>query len=111
MTERERKVQEDNTPIHSAVIEGESVHPGSRVRLRPRNGGDILDLALAGKIATIESIAQDYEGNLHFVVMIAEDPGRDICMIEQPGHRFVFDPIEVEIWEHEVWECEGGLLL
>jgi len=32
---------------------------GDRVRLRPRAGGDIFDLALAGKIAIIEAIEQD----------------------------------------------------
>jgi hypothetical protein len=75
------------------------VRPGSRVRLRPRSGGDILDLALAGKIATIEAMEQDYEGKLHFAVVIDDDPGRDMGMLRQPGHRFFFDPAEIEACE------------
>ncbi len=96
MTEWEWQVLEDKTPLEAADVDGVQVRPGSSVRLRPRNGGDILDIALAGKIATIESIEQDYEGKLHFAVVIDEDPGRDIGMLRQPGHRFFFDLSEVE---------------
>ena len=35
--------------------------PGDRVRLRPRIGGDIFDMALAGMAAIVEAIEQDYE--------------------------------------------------
>jgi hypothetical protein len=96
MTEWEWQVLDDKTPLEGAEVDGVQVRPGSRVRLRPRNGGDILDIALAGKVATIESIEQDYEGKLHFAVVIDEDPGRDMGMLRQPGHRFFFDPSEVE---------------
>jgi hypothetical protein len=54
---------------------------------------------LAGKIATIEAMEQDYEGKLHFAVVIDDDPGRDMGMLRQPGHRFFFDPTEVEVCE------------
>jgi hydrogenase maturation protease len=66
------------------------------VRLSPRKGGDILDLALRGQIATVESIEQDYEGTAHVCVVLDEDPGRDLGMMRQPGHRFFFDASEVE---------------
>jgi len=66
------------------------------VRLQPRDGADILDMALRGKIATIESIEQDYENNVHLAVVIDDDPGRDLGMLRQPGHRFFFTPDEVE---------------
>ena len=36
---------------------------GARVRLRPRAGGDVFDLVLIGKAATVDSIEQDLEGN------------------------------------------------
>ncbi len=99
MNQWEWQVLEDKAPIDSAEIEGIRVRCGSRVRLRPRSGGDILDLALSGKIATIEAMEQDYEGKLHFAVVIDDDPGRDMGLLRQPGHRFFFDPSEVEVWE------------
>jgi len=66
------------------------------VRLNPKAGGDIFDLALTGKIAAIESIQQDYEGNAHVCVVLDDDPGRDIGLMRQPGHRFFFAPSEIE---------------
>ena len=59
---------------------------GDRVRLNPKAGGDIFDLALKGKIAAVESIEQDYEGKLHVCVVLDDDPGRDIGLMRQPGH-------------------------
>jgi hypothetical protein len=77
-------------------VDGVTLKPGDRVRLRPRKGGDILDLALAGKTATIEAIEQDYENRVHLAVLIDDDPGRDLGALRQPGHRFFFSPEEVE---------------
>jgi hypothetical protein len=96
VTEWEWQVLEDKTPMSSADINGVEVRPGSQVRLHPRNGGDVLDIVLAGKVATIESLEQDYEGKLQLAVVIDEDPGRDMGMLRQPGHRFFFDAAEVE---------------
>jgi hydrogenase maturation protease len=64
--------------------------------LRPRQGGDIFDLALAGQVAIVEAIEQDYEGRTHLAVVLEDDPGRDLGMLRQPGHRFFFTPQEVE---------------
>jgi hydrogenase maturation protease len=66
------------------------------VRLIPRQGGDVLDIALHGQIATIESIEQDYEGKSHVCVVLDDDPGRDLGLLRQPGHRFFFDLGEIE---------------
>jgi hydrogenase maturation protease len=54
-------------------------------------------MALAGKTAIIESIEQDYEGQFHICVVADDDPGRDIGMMRQPGHRFFFSPEELEV--------------
>jgi hydrogenase maturation protease len=70
---------------------------GDRVRLRPRVGGDIFDMALSGQVAIIESIEQDYEGKAHVAVILEDDPGKDLGMLRQPGHRFFFTPEEVEL--------------
>ncbi len=87
---------EDKTPIEYVDVNGVSVKTGDRVRLRPHEGGDIFDIALAGKTATVEAIEQDYENNIHFAVIVDDDPGRDMGLLRQPGHRFFFTPEEVE---------------
>jgi len=96
MNEWEWRLLEDKAPAGSLTIGGVEVKPGDRVRLRPGKRGDVMDIALAGKTAMIESIEQDYEGKFHVCVVADDDPGRDIGMMRQPGHRFFFDPEEVE---------------
>ena len=96
MNEWEWQALEDKTTVESLDVQGVQVRRGERVRLRPRAGGDVFDLALEGKIATIEFIEQDYEGQLHVCVVVDEDPGRDIGLMRQPGHLFFFAPNEVE---------------
>jgi hydrogenase maturation protease len=97
MNEWEWHALEDKAPLKSLKIHGVSVQPGDRVRLNPKAGGDIFDLALYGKIATVESVEQDYEGNAHVCVVVDDDPGRDIGLMRQPGHRFFFSPEEIEL--------------
>jgi hydrogenase maturation protease len=96
MNEWEWQLLEEKTPLDHLEISGVEVRPGSRVRLRPRKGGDVMDIALAGQVATIECIEQDYEGKQHVCVVLDEDPGRDMGLLRQPGHRFFFDAEEVE---------------
>lgn len=96
MNEWEWQLLEDKTPIEHLLIAGVEVKAGDRVRLLPRKGGDVLDIALAGQIATVEAIEQDYEGKCHVCVVLEDDPGRDLGMLRQPGHRFFFDAEEVE---------------
>jgi hypothetical protein len=95
VNEWEWQLLEDKTPVESMEIQGAQVRRGDRVRLRPRAGGDVFDLALEGKIAAVESIEQDYEGKLHVCVVVEDDPGRDIGLMRQPGHRFFFAPEEL----------------
>jgi len=96
MNEWEWRLLEDKAPTASLSIAGVAVKPGDRVRLRPGKRGDVMDIALDGKTAMIESIEQDYEGKFHVGVVADDDPGRDIGLMRQPGHRFFFDPEEVE---------------
>ncbi|HVR22924.1 MAG TPA: hydrogenase maturation protease [Candidatus Polarisedimenticolia bacterium] len=96
MNEWEWQLLEAKQPVSDLRISDVEVRPGSRVKLRPRSGGDVMDIALAGKTAIIESIEQDYEGKIHLAVVVEEDPGRDIGLMRQPGHRFFFTPEEVE---------------
>jgi hydrogenase maturation protease len=96
MNEWEWQLLEAKKSVDDLRISDVELRAGSRVRLRPRVGGDVMDIALAGKSAVIESIEQDYEGNFHICVVVDDDPGRDIGLMRQPGHRFFFTPDEVE---------------
>jgi hydrogenase maturation protease len=96
MNEWEWQLLEEKTPLDHIEISGVEVRTGSRVRLRPRKGGDVMDIALAGQLATIECLEQDYEGKSHVCVVLDEDPGRDMGLLRQPGHRFFFDAEEIE---------------
>lgn len=77
-------------------VGGVHVGRGSLVRLHPRAGGDVFDLALADKHAIVESIQQDLEGGIQLAVVLEDDPGRDMGVARQPGHRFFFTAEEVE---------------
>jgi hydrogenase maturation protease len=96
MNEWEWQLVEDKKPVEDLCVDGTIVKQGSHVRLRPKPRGDIMDIALAGKTAVIEGIEQDYEGKVHVCVVVDDDPGRDIGLMRQPGHRFFFDAEEVE---------------
>ncbi len=69
---------------------------GGRVRLNPRAQGDILDIALKGKVAVIEAIERDFEDRIHIAVTLLDDPGSDLGAAGFPGHRFFFSREEVE---------------
>jgi hydrogenase maturation protease len=96
MNEWEWQLLEETAPVESVPLAGVEVRKGDLVRLRPRQGGDIFDLALAGQVATVESIEQDYEGKVHLAVVLEEDPGKDLGILRQPGHRFFFSLEECE---------------
>ena len=87
---------EQSPAIESVRVLGVDLRCGDRVILRPNIGGDIMDLALAGRIAVIESIERDFEDRTHIAVIVEDDPGRDLGVLRQPGHRFFFSPEELE---------------
>lgn len=86
----------ENSRLDSITVFGVPVRPGDRVRLWPQKSADIMDMALKGKIAMVEAIERDYDDRVHLAVVIEDDPGRDLGMLRQPGHRFFFSPEEVE---------------
>ena len=96
MNEWEWQILEDKLPLDSIELQGVTLRRNDRVRLQPRAGGDVFDLALAGRVAIIESFQQDYEGKVHVCVVVDDDPGKDVGMMRQPGHRFFFAPEEVQ---------------
>ncbi|MFF0448813.1 hydrogenase maturation protease [Streptomyces sp. NPDC004609] len=78
------------------VVDGVPLRRGSRVRLKPSRSADILDLALTGREAQIDSVEEDFEGQIHVAVLVSDDPGRDLGASGKIGHRFFFAPDEVE---------------
>ena len=97
MNEWEWQLLEEKTPLDRLLVSGVELRPGDLVRLRPRAGGDVLDLALSGKTAIIQALEQDYEGRSHLAVVLEDDPGRDLGMLRQPAHLFFFSPEEIEV--------------
>jgi len=87
---------EEKPPVDSVRVFGVQLKRGDRVRLWPQKSADIIDLALTGQVAQIESIEQDFDDKVHLAVVLENDPGRDLGELRQPGHRFFFSPEEVE---------------
>ena len=94
--------QEGRPALERVVVEGVELKKGSRVLLQPHPGGDIMDLALKGKVAIVEGIEQNYEERIYIAVTLEDDPGRDLGEDRFLGHRFFFSPEEVEPLEFEV---------
>ena len=86
----------DTRAPRSVEVAGVEIGRGSRVVLRPRPGGDVLDAAVAGRTAVVDGLHEDLEGNVQVAVVLDDDPGRDLGERRQPGHRFFFAPGEVE---------------
>jgi hydrogenase maturation protease len=85
-----------STRLESATVGDVQVKAGDRVRIRPKKRADVMDMALDGKIAVIEAVEQDLEGGVQLALVLDDDPGRDLGMLRQPGHRFFYATDEVE---------------
>jgi hydrogenase maturation protease len=85
-----------STRLESALVGGVPVKAGDRVRIHPKKRADVMDMALDGKIAVIEAVEQDVEGGVQLALVLEDDPGRDLGIMRQPGHRFFYGPDEVE---------------
>jgi hypothetical protein len=85
-----------NIPLQSVMVAGVRLRPGDGVRIRPKGRSDIMDIALSGQRATIEAIEQDLEERIHLALVVEKDPGKDLGLMRQPGHRFFFGVDEVE---------------
>ncbi|MGO9463431.1 MAG: hypothetical protein ACLQIB_41390 [Isosphaeraceae bacterium] len=96
MNESDWSNLENRPALESVRLFGVELRKGDRVRLWPKQQADVLDMALAGKVATIEAIEQDYDDKIHLAVIVDDDPGRDLGFLRQPGHRFFYSLEEVE---------------
>jgi hypothetical protein len=75
---------------------GSALKVGDVVRLCPRGRADVMDLALAGREATVVALEEDLEGRRYVAVTVNDDPGRDLGERGYLGHRFYFRPEELE---------------
>jgi hypothetical protein len=82
--------------LESTVVDGVELRAGDKVRIWPKKRADIMDMALEGKVATIEALEEDVEKQVHFALVIDDDPGRDMGLLRQSGHRFFYSADEVE---------------
>jgi hypothetical protein len=87
----------DHKPLESVSFGANLLHAGDRVRIRPKARADVMDIALSGKTAVVQAIEQDLENRIHLALVLDDDPGRELGMDRQTGHRFFFGLDEVEV--------------
>lgn len=92
----------------SVLAGGVELREGSHVRLHPRSRGDVFDFALDGRVAVVESIEEDDQGEFQLAVVLADDPGRDLGEARMPGHRFFFPLTDIEPLAEEGAEVSAG---
>jgi hypothetical protein len=83
----------------TVTVDGVELNAGDRVRIRPKRRADAFDMMLNGKIAIIEAIEEDVQNEVHLALVLEDDPGRELGMSRQPGHRFFYGVDEVETVE------------
>jgi hypothetical protein len=80
----------------SATVNGITLKIGDRVRIHPKRRADIMDMALDGKIGVIEAVEEDVDNNVHFALVLEDDPGRELGLQRHIGHRFFYSSDEVK---------------
>lgn len=85
-----------NTRLREVSWQNRTLKSGDRVRICPKGRADVMDLALAGRTAVVESVEQDAEQRIHLALVLDDDPGKDFGLDRQTGHRFFFGLDEVE---------------
>jgi hypothetical protein len=85
-----------NRRLEVVESNGVPMRVGDRVKIRPKSRADIMDIALEGKTAIIEAIEEDAERRIHLALVLDDDPGKDLGLMRQPGHRFFYALEKVE---------------
>jgi hypothetical protein len=79
----------------SVVVAGKAVAKGSQVILRPGlKRADAQDMFLAGRIANVQSVIFDVDGDIHLAVTLDGDPAAELELLQ--GRFRYFAPEEVE---------------
>jgi hypothetical protein len=74
----------------------DAIKPGDRVRIKPKAGGEAMDVLLSGRAGIVESVEHDYDNRTHVAVVIEDDPGMDLGLARSTAHRFFFSADELE---------------
>lgn len=85
-----------STRLQGVSVKGVYLRAGDRIRLCPKGRADAIDMMLAGQVGIIEAVEQDLERRVHLAIVLENDPGKDLGMLRQPGHRFFYGVDEVE---------------
>jgi hypothetical protein len=103
--DRERRILErveSLTPEQLLKLHGilrrdpDGIKRGDRVRIKPKRGGDAMDVVLSGRAGIVESVEHDYDNRTHVAVVIEDDPGMDLGLARATAHRFFFSADELE---------------
>jgi hypothetical protein len=78
----------------SVVVSGVPVAKGSRVRLRPGRRADAHDMFLAGRVAVVQAVLLDVDGNRHLAVTLEDDLGSDLYVAHGRYRYFGTDEVE-----------------
>jgi hypothetical protein len=80
----------------TVVIGGQPIGRGSRVVLQPgrHRRSDAQDLFLVGRVATVQSVVFDVDGETHLAVTVDDDPGAEMAIMH--GRFRYFKPDEVD---------------
>ncbi|MDQ6621958.1 MAG: hypothetical protein M3Y86_00525, partial [Verrucomicrobiota bacterium] len=81
----------------TVTVQGVELKAGDRVRIRPKRRADAFDMMLNGRIAVIEAVEEDVQNEIHLALVVEDEPGRELGMSRQPGHRFFYGADEVEL--------------
>jgi hypothetical protein len=88
------------------MVAGVRVAHGSRVVMRPgARRADAQDLFLVGRVATVEAVLHDVDGQVHLAVTPVDDPAADLQ--RSHGRFLYFAPDEVEPIGTENGTTEG----
>jgi hypothetical protein len=79
----------------SVVVAGKAVAKGSRVILRPGlTRADAQDMFLTGRIAIVQAVIFDVDGDIHLAVTLDGDPAAELELLQ--GRFRYFAPEEIE---------------
>lgn len=66
------------TPVERALLDGDEILVGDRVRLRPSRRADAQDVFVADRVATVGKIVETLHGEVQVAVILEDDPGADL---------------------------------
>jgi hypothetical protein len=78
----------------TVTIAGVAVGKGSRVRLRPGRRADAHDMFLVGKVAVVQAVLLDIDGDWHVAVTLEDDLGAELYAAHGRYRYFGTDEVE-----------------